>query len=42
VATPGRLGMDPGDRKIEAPIATFDQEHDRAQRAISALSHAGK
>ena len=34
--------MDPEDRKIAALIAAFDQEHERVQRAISALSHAGE
>jgi len=34
--------MDPEDRKIAALIAAFDQEHERVQRAITALNHAGE
>ena len=34
--------MDPEDRKIAALIAAFDQEHERVQRAITALGHAGE
>ncbi len=34
--------MDPEDRKIAALIAAFDQEHERVQRAITGLNHAGE
>jgi len=34
--------MDPEDRKIAALIAAFDQEHERVQRAITALNHVGE
>lgn len=34
--------MDPEERKIAALIAAFDQEHARAERAITALSRLGE
>ena len=33
--------MDPEERKIAALIAAFDQEHERLQRSIAGLNHAG-
>jgi len=34
--------MDGEERKIAALVAAFDQEHERAQRAIAALERIGE